>query len=217
MFRIVTTSHLAHLEAHASALPMARSKCEGLEQRVEDMNCRVRDLEGDLEQATERLAEELAALTADYESRLAAAARAAHRTNELHEQVLDRARARTAQAVRLADETARELRAEIERLEAKLALSPVQIPDGVVARYLNLVGASVDVTLYVDSSTEHMRLVLLCTGCGYTQERDRYLVDSPDSRAYFVTADYSDGATIKRWAQEHAAKCRAVALDPASA
>ncbi|MFC9005645.1 hypothetical protein ACIOHB_31055 [Streptomyces microflavus] len=57
-------------------------------------------------------------------------------------------------------------------------------------------------------------LVLLCTGCGYREEETRdEVTDSPEARRSFLNDPY-DGAKLRRWAQEHAETCRAVALPP---
>ncbi|MFE7428124.1 MULTISPECIES: hypothetical protein [unclassified Streptomyces] len=55
-------------------------------------------------------------------------------------------------------------------------------------------------------------LVSLCSGCGYREEETRKSVyDTPEARRSFLNDPY-DGGKLKRWAQEHAETCRAVAL-----
>ncbi|GHJ18873.1 hypothetical protein [Streptomyces albus] len=64
-------------------------------------------------------------------------------------------------------------------------------PEGVIARYLTVGGAKVDVT----DTDEHPEAV--CGGCPQTFTRNsRYISGSLD--------------TVHRWAQEHAEKCRAL-------
>lgn len=209
MFRIIRTTRLDKLENLASALPMARSKCDGLETDLGAERRRAERLEGELAQAKAQFQQEQETTARAHEERLAAAGRSAH----LNDQLLSKAQ----QQARTAEEKVRELKGEIERLKAKLAANPVPDPEGVVARFLNMVGSPVDVTLYATALSDsgwrraELKLVLLCAGCGYTQEESRYGYGDDDERQQFVTGDY-EGGKLKRWAQEHAEKCRAVAL-----
>ncbi|MEZ7005692.1 hypothetical protein [Streptomyces sp. AD55] len=69
-------------------------------------------------------------------------------------------------------------------------------PEGVIARYLTLAGATVDVT-GVDYDEDYERPDAHCGGCPQSFiEHSRYLS--------------GDLATAHRWAQEHAEKCRAL-------
>lgn len=201
MLRIISTSRLAELDNLASALPLARSKCDGLEKDLDAARRRCENLTRELKQASEQ-----------GEERLAGARRSVRHSEQLLEQAQERAN----RIERLADKKVRELREEIEQLKAKLVANPVPNPEGVVARFENLVGAPIDLTLYVKDlgsgypQTE-LQLVLLCAGCGYTEDETRQTTGHPEARTDFVNGDYQ-GGTLKRWAQEHAEKCRAVAL-----
>ncbi|MFF0465698.1 hypothetical protein [Streptomyces mexicanus] len=211
MFRIVSTSRLAELDSLASAFPMVRSKCDGLERGLDAERRRSQALERKLEQVKEHLQQEQEATARAYEERLAAA----RRSVRLSEELLGQAQDRAARVERIADEQVRQLKGEIEQLRAKLAASPVPNP-GVVARFQNLVGAPIDLTLYVkDLGTGYpqaqLQLILLCAGCGYTEEKTRQGANRPEYRTDFVNGEFEGGA-LKRRAQEHAEKCRAVAL-----
>ncbi|MFF3735167.1 hypothetical protein ACFYXM_34080 [Streptomyces sp. NPDC002476] len=214
MFRIISTSRLADLDAHASALPLVRTKCDSLEKNLETEQRRRESLVRDLERAREQHDQQLAETTRSYEERLAAADQSAR----LNDRLVEQAGQRIYKVERMAGEKVRELRDEIEQLKAKLAASPGAAQDGtVVFRYKNLVLADVDLTLHVKDlgrgypQTE-LNLVLLCTGCGYTQTKTDRTTDTPEARARFLTGDYEPGTILKRWAQEHAEQCRAAAL-----
>jgi hypothetical protein len=100
---------------------------------------------------------------------------------------------------RRVDQTVRELNAQIEHLKAKVP-HPTPNPEGVVARYQNLVGSLIALTLFTTEATTaapgysysskrvDLKLVSVCSGCGYREEETREL------------------------AQEHAETCRTVAL-----
>ncbi|MER5973295.1 hypothetical protein ABT112_26815 [Streptomyces sp. NPDC002055] len=208
MLRIISTSRLAELENLESAFPMVRSKCDGLEEKLEAERRRSQGLETELDQAGARNQEEQAATARFYQERLTAARRA--------ERLSDRLRDK-------AQERVRELTGEIEQMKAQLAAaSPLPSPEGVIARFENLVRASIDLTLHVKDlgagyPQAELQLVLLCAGCGYTEEKSRQSTGRPEARRDFVNDDYQ-GGRLKRWAQEHAAECRAVALPaPATA
>ncbi|MGW1656597.1 hypothetical protein [Streptomyces atratus] len=216
MFRITGTSQFAELDNLASAFPQVRSKCDGLQKDLDAERLRTQGLKRELAQAREKFQQEQAATTRTYEERLAAAARSARRS----EQLLTQAQGRATRGECMADEKVRELKGQVERLKAKLAADPAPTPEGVVARYHNLVDAPIDLTLFVTedptprygSKVVDLLLVSLCSGCGYREEETRESVyDSPESRNSFLTDSY-DGGKLKRWAQEHAEKCRAVAL-----
>ncbi|MFF9593865.1 hypothetical protein ACF1FX_32555 [Streptomyces sp. NPDC014646] len=214
MFRIISTSRLSDLDAHASALPLVRAKCDGLEKDLESEKHRSQALARDLERACARYDQQLAETARSYEERLAAAGRSAR----LNDRLVEQANGRAYKVERMADEKVRELRHEVEQLKAKLAASPGAAQDGaVVFRYKNLVHAPIDLTLHVKSlgpgyPQVELKLVLLCAGCGYTQHKTRETADTSEARARFLTGDYEPGTVLKRWAQEHAEKCRAAAL-----
>ncbi|MFH8558907.1 hypothetical protein ACH4FE_35695 [Streptomyces celluloflavus] len=212
MPRIISTPRLAELNSLADALPFARSKAERLEKDLDAERRRSQGLQRELEQAREQSQQEQATTARACEERLATA----RRSVRLGEHLLDQAQGQ-------ADEKVRELKGEIEQLKAKLP-HPTPNPEGVVARYQNLVGALIDLTLFVTEDTTaapgysysskcvDLKLVSLCSGCGYRQEETREQVyDTPEARTSFLDGLY-DGAKLKRWAQEHAETCRAVAL-----
>lgn len=212
MLRIITASRLAELDNLASAFPMVRSKCDGLEKDLEVERRRTQGLERELEEAKEQLQQAPENIARAYEERLAGARRSVQHSDQL----LDQAQKRANRIERMADEKVRALKSEIEQLKAKLAAHPVPNPEGVVARFQNLVGAPIDLTLYVKDLGPgypqcEMQLVLLCAGCGYTEDKTRQGADLPEYRTDFVNGQFEGGA-LKRWAQEHAEKCRAVAL-----
>ncbi|MFF2927167.1 hypothetical protein ACFVTP_32985 [Streptomyces celluloflavus] len=216
MPRIISTPRLAELNSLADALPFARSKAERLEKDLDAERRRSQGLERQLAQAGEAFQQKQEATAHVYQERLAQA----DRSVRLSEHLLSQEQQRATRIERLADEKVRSLTAEIERMKAKLAANPVRNPEGVVARFQNLVGAPIDLTLYVknlgsDYPQVEMQLVLLCAGCGYTEDETRQGVDRPEYRADFVNGEFG-GGTLKRWAQGHAEKCRAVAL-PAQA
>lgn len=64
-------------------------------------------------------------------------------------------------------------------------------PEGVIARYLTVAGATVDITSAPDAGSDY-NCGLHCRGCGY---RD----------GHHNTRDYADS-----WAQSHAETCRAM-------
>ncbi|MFI9080953.1 hypothetical protein ACIGW8_31545 [Streptomyces sioyaensis] len=217
MLRIISTSRLAELDNLASAFPTVRSKCDGLEKDLDSAHRRSEQLERELQKAKEKFQQEQAATARTYEERLATAGQSAR----LNDHLLNQEQERANRIERVADEKVRKLKGEIERLKAKLAANPVPDPEGVVARFQNLVGAPIDLTLYVkDAETDdtyryaryvELRLVSACSGCDYTQEETREVYDSAEARQRFLTNRY-EGGMLKGWAQEHAETCRAVAL-----
>ncbi|MEV7275180.1 DivIVA domain-containing protein [Streptomyces bacillaris] len=214
MYRIISTSRLTELEAHASALPMARAQCDRAEKDLEKEKARAADLTAALETANAQLANLRKHTAAEIELARSAAQRTRQQTNTL----ITEAQKRAKDIEFRADAKVRELRAEIEQLKAKLP-DPLPDPQGVVARYENVVGADIDLTLYVTEDPAvtwrkrvDLLLVLLCTGCGYRKEETRDgVTDSPGARREFLNDPY-DGAKLKRRAQEHAETCRAVTL-----
>ncbi|MEV5204406.1 hypothetical protein [Streptomyces sp. NPDC053720] len=215
MLRLISTSRLAELENLAGAFPLVRDKCDGLEKDLEAERLRSQTLERELGQAKAQFQQEQAATAHTYEERLTEAGRSAR----LNDKLLSEAQERANRIERLADQKVRELTAQIEQLKAKIP-HPAPVPEGIVARYENLVRAQIDLTLFVtEASTPRygskvvdLLLVSLCSGCGYHQEETRESVyDSPENRNSFLTDPY-DGGKLKRWAQEHAETCRAVTL-----
>lgn len=214
MYRIISTSHLTELDAHASALPMARAQCDRLAKDLEKEQARTADLAAALETANAQLASLRKHTATEIELARSAAQRTRQQTNTL----ITEAQRQAKDIEFRADAKVRELRAEIEQLKAKLP-HPLPDPQGVVARYENLVGSDIDLTLHVTtpptgtgSKSASLLLVLLCTGCGYREQEDRYLYDdSPQTRRAFL-ADGYESVQLKTWAQKHAETCRAVAL-----
>ncbi|MEV7275241.1 DivIVA domain-containing protein [Streptomyces bacillaris] len=210
MYRIISTSRLTELEAHASALPMARAQCDRVEKDLEKEKVRAADLTAALETANAQLANLRKHTAAEIELARSAAQRTRQQTNTLITEVQKRAKDIEVRA----DAKARELRAEIEQLKAQLP-DPLPSPQGVLARYENLVGADIDLTLYITEAPTgmtrvQMLLILLCTGCGDRDEESRYVYDDcPEAREAFLTYE---GAKLKRCGQTHAETCRAVTL-----
>ncbi|MFE3995170.1 hypothetical protein ACFXPW_26245 [Streptomyces goshikiensis] len=223
MFRIISTARLAELDNLASAFPMVRSKCDGLEKNLEKEQRRTKELTANAEQDTARLRQELADVNQQADARVAEARSSVQRAQQQATALIDGAVKRANDIERRADEKVRKLNAQIEQLKAKLP-HPMPNPEGVVARYQNLVGALIDLTLFVTEDTNaetgygysskcvDLKLVSLCSGCGYREEETREQVyDTPEARTSFLENTY-EGAKLKRWAQEHAETCRAVAL-----
>ncbi|MFJ9412455.1 hypothetical protein [Streptomyces sp. NPDC101393] len=218
MPRIISTHRLAELDSLAGALPFARSKAERLEKELDTERDRTRRLQSELEKARNQYLERGAATSRTHEERLTAA----KRSTQLSDHLLAQEQTRANRIERMADQRVRELRAEIERLKSELAANPApKAPEGVVARYRNLVGADIDLTLYAkdhgaySSTSMTLLLVSLCSGCGHREEEDRIVYDNDESRIDFMENQFQ-GGKLKRWAQEHAETCRAVAL-PAQA
>ncbi|MER6916716.1 hypothetical protein ABT354_34120 [Streptomyces sp. NPDC000594] len=224
MLRIISTTRLAELNNLASAFPTVQSKSDRLEKELETAQRRTTELTANAEQADARFRQELADLTQRADARVAEARASAQRAEQQAAALIGGAAKRADDIERRADQKVRELNAQIEQLKAKLP-HPVPNPEGVVARYQNLVGAFIDLTMsatedttttsdydYYSSKCVDLKLDLLCSGCGYREEGTREQVyDSPEARTSFLDGLY-DGAKLKRWAQEHAETCRAVAL-----
>ncbi|MGW2393933.1 hypothetical protein ACWCYK_31245 [Streptomyces lydicamycinicus] len=210
MPRIISTHRLAELDSLAGALPFARSKADRLQKELDAQRDRVQGLQHKLDQTRNQYLDQTGATAHTHEERLAAA----KRSLQLNEHLLNEAQERANRIERKADQRVRELKGEIERLKAQLAANPVSTPEGVVARYRNVVGADIDLTLYAKeqhSTSVTLLLVSLCSGCGYREEEERTVFDSAESRTSFMENQY-EGGKLKRWAQEHAETCRAVAL-----
>ncbi|GHH55605.1 hypothetical protein [Streptomyces candidus] len=223
MFRIISTARLNELDNLASAFPMVRSKSDRLEKDLETEQRLTKELTAKAEQATARFRQELTDLVQQADARVAEARASVQRAQHQANALIDGATKRANDIERRADQKVRELNAQIEQLKAKLP-HPTPIPEGVVARYQNLVGALIDLTLFTieDTNAEpgygysakrvDLKLVSLCAGCGYRQEETRKEVyDTAETRTNFLENTY-EGEKLKRWAQEHAETCRAVAL-----
>ncbi|MDX3490960.1 hypothetical protein [Streptomyces sp. ID05-18] len=218
MFRIISTARLNELDNLASAFPMVRAKCDRLEKELKEEQQRTEELTTAAGRDAARFHQEVTDLrertAAEVEEARGSALRTRQQANTLIEESARRAR----DVERRAHEKVRELRAKIEQLEAKLP-DPLPTDVGVVARYENLVGAHINLTLYVTEDPAvtwykrvDLSLVLLCTGCGHREEETRDgVTDCPEARTSFLNDPY-DGAKLRRWAQEHAETCRAVTL-----
>lgn len=207
MYRIIRTARLNELDNLASAFPMVREKCDRLEAALEKEQRRTADLTAAAEQDAVGHELELTVLRERTAADVEAARSAARQTQRQSNGLLDEADRRA----RATAETVRALRAENEELRAKLP-APLPETQGVVARYENLVGTDVDLTLHATedhaSARADLLLVLLCAGCGYREEETRYVYDD-EARNDFLTYK---GETLKRYGQGHAETCRAVAL-----
>ncbi|WP_105970374.1 hypothetical protein [Streptomyces geranii] len=71
--------------------------------------------------------------------------------------------------------------------------TPTAWPPGVTARFLTLAGELLgDADVTVDVSVDDIQATARCTACGSTHAR------------------YGHADPVREWAQEHAAKCRAL-------
>lgn len=223
MLRIISTTRLAELDNLASAFPTVRSRCDRLEKDQEMAQRRTTELTAKAERDAARFHQELADLGQRADARVADARASVQRAEQQAAALIGGAAKRADDIERRADQKVRELTAQIEQLKAKLP-RPAPNPEEVVARYQNLVGAFIDLTMFTteeatttsdygySSKYVDLKLVLLCSGCGYRKEGTREEVyDTPEARTRFLDGFY-DGAKLKRWAQEHAETCRGVAL-----
>ncbi|GGX40441.1 hypothetical protein [Streptomyces noursei] len=78
-------------------------------------------------------------------------------------------------------------------------------PEGVIARYLTVGGATVDVTYTSHSGW----LTATCSGCGQIERTETYgfIYDTPEQEAERVEKALPESREL---AQSHAEKCRAV-------
>ncbi|MEV8529207.1 hypothetical protein AB0451_34550 [Streptomyces sp. NPDC052000] len=212
MFRIISTVRLAELENLASAFPLVRRKCDSLDTDLDTERHRSERLAREVETTTKKFEDQLAAAARETEHRLATAGRSARLTD----QMLGRAQ----QQAKVAGSRIRALENEVQQLKAKLAKNPAANAEGVVARYENLVGAPIDLTLFVldlgsefrGSKVVRLRLVSACSGCGYKEDTSSEAVyDSNQAREDFLSGLY-EGGMLKTLAQKHAETCRAVVL-----
>jgi hypothetical protein len=87
-------------------------------------------------------------------------------------------------------------------------------PEGTLARYLTVGGATVDIT--VDPGSEHAYAATgaVCLGCNATKGVDWVARPWDTSIIDYHTASDRDGteytATVRTWAQDHASTCRAI-------
>ncbi|MEV2264560.1 hypothetical protein AB0J13_38660 [Streptomyces anulatus] len=218
MFRIISTARLNELDNLASALPMARSKADRLEKELEKAQQRTEELTTAAGRDAARFHQEVTDLRERMAVEVEEARGSALRTRQQSNALIEESARRAKNIEFRADEKVRELRAELRQMKAKMP-DPLPEPQGVVARYENLVGSHINLTLYVTEDPTvtwykrvDLSLVLLCTGCGHREEETRdEVTDSPEARTSFLNDPY-DGAKLKRWAQEHAETCRAVTL-----
>lgn len=95
-------------------------------------------------------------------------------------------------------------------------MSSTTWPEGVIARYVSVGGATVDLTELhtLPPHPEPYATAASCTGCPATKEVGHY-------RTYYQSGGFLDGATeehepdqataqARAWAQTHAEKCRAL-------
>ncbi|GGK94238.1 hypothetical protein Ppa06_64560 [Planomonospora parontospora subsp. parontospora] len=101
--------------------------------------------------------------------------------------------------------------------------SPAQAwPEEVIARYLTVAGATVDITAPV-ASGRYQRAVAACTGCTTTRDYEWATYRwGQDSRTWVefrdaTTARLDAEKDARGWAQEHAEHCRALPMPPAPA
>ncbi|MET7437016.1 hypothetical protein ACWERY_16135 [Streptomyces sp. NPDC004082] len=94
--------------------------------------------------------------------------------------------------------------AEYERRAAQQAEAKAW-PEGVIARYLTVGGATVDITY----STKSGLLTNACTGCSIAEHTNTNgaVTDSPEEEQARVEECLP---IARRWAQEHAETCRAL-------
>ncbi|MCX4665036.1 hypothetical protein [Streptomyces uncialis] len=220
MFRVISTARLAELEKD---LEKEQRRTTELTAKAEQDTARFQQELADLNQrADARAAEARGSVQRAEQQATALIVGAAKRADDAAKRADDAAK-RADDIERRADQKVRELNAQIEQLKAEPP-RPAPNPEGVVARYQNLVGALVDLTLFVTEDTSAapgygysskcvaLKLVSLCSGCGYRDEEIREQVyDTPEARTSFLENTY-EGGKLKRWAQEHAEMCRAVAL-----
>jgi hypothetical protein len=94
-------------------------------------------------------------------------------------------------------------------------------PEGVIARYLTVGGANVDITVQInhDNIADEDGLSLVdishlatCTGCGSMAKAysDRGIDDTEQARRTAIDLTSPKGLEIKEWAQSHAEECRAM-------
>lgn len=203
MYRIIRTARLTELDTLASAFPKVRATCDRLEKELETEQRRTADLTAAAEQTAAQHEQELNAFRERTAADVDAARNAARQTQQQSNGLLDEADRRA----RATAETVRALRAENEELRAKLP-APLPETQGIVARYRNLVGADIDLTLYATEGPAGLLLVLLCAGCGYRKEESRHVYDEEDRNDFLAYK----GETLKRYGQAHAETCRGVAL-----
>ncbi|MDF5758765.1 hypothetical protein [Spongiactinospora sp. TRM90649] len=85
-------------------------------------------------------------------------------------------------------------------------------PDGVIARFLTVGGATVDLTEHADAECPAAsRTVPRCAGCGTQRDFD-WLRETWESTAvrYIDTHRHEAAQHARNWAQEHAERCRAM-------
>jgi hypothetical protein len=89
-------------------------------------------------------------------------------------------------------------------------------PEGVIARYLSVGGATVDVTHKLNAFTppEPLATLATCTGCGADDKTSHYRSVWHGSLDHGTFDEEHDQAAAdhaaRNWAQAHAEKCRAM-------
>lgn len=76
-------------------------------------------------------------------------------------------------------------------------------PEGVIARYLTVGGATVDIT----QDSRHFDGIAACTGCDKTERFDRVGAGCWGGPDYALQRNTEEA---RRWAQAHAETCRAM-------
>lgn len=81
-------------------------------------------------------------------------------------------------------------------------------PDGVIARYLTVAGATVDLTHLKTSKDSYT--VATCLGCGTTKSSS-WAIEVGGAHGYYTVQDWTTGdSAARKWAQPHAESCRAL-------
>lgn len=91
--------------------------------------------------------------------------------------------------------------------------TPAAWPEGVIARYLTVGGATVDLTLTADPDDEEAsdwdKTHAACTGCGATKN-ERWDTHPYAQLVTLSQAERIATASTRKWAQAHASTCRAM-------
>lgn len=91
-------------------------------------------------------------------------------------------------------------------MSQQTAPATIPWPEGVIARYLTVGGATVDITLGAFDDDRYMEAVSACTGCPdqATRYEERNSIQDSD------TARRRVEKRAREWAQSHAERCRAM-------
>ena len=95
-------------------------------------------------------------------------------------------------------------------------------PEGVIARYLNLAGAPVDVVEQSDYYGEPTETHAACSGCGATHTVDWDWVALHDEFGVGPGPDFDEAGQhsteqVRAWAQSHAERCQTPPRTPDAA